>query len=124
MEKYEIKVDKVRRVVYEKPMGLWNEDDYNRWVKDYKSKVIPALGNSQPWAVCADLTAYKTSSITEKLNEFVKWKVENGVAKTAMIVSSATVKMQMNRAVKDTPTAPQAFTSLNEADTWLKSVGF
>lgn len=124
MGKYELKIDQNRRIVYETPIGLWKKEDVTRWLNDYKTHIQPLITDKKPWAVCAILTDYKTSSVADEINEFVKWKIENGLTKTAMVADSAIIKMQMSRVVKGTPTDPISFSSLKEADEWLKSQGF
>ncbi|EQB88332.1 hypothetical protein J2Z44_003369 [Clostridium punense] len=120
---YEIKVDTTRCISYEKNTGFWTAEDFKRFHNDYVNKVVPSF-KGKKWAKCADLTEYKVSTIVDEVNELNTYCEKNGFVAAALIVSSAVVKMQMNRAVKGNGVNPVAFTDLAEADAWLKGQGF
>lgn len=119
---YKIKVDTVRRIVYEYPKGLWKAEDLKRMHNEYTTKIGPLLGK-KPWAEMCVLRDYKTSNIADELNQHVIWAVENGLAKSAIVVESSIIKMQMKKC-GGSVIIPEIFTDEKEADNWLKSQGF
>ncbi|RKD34670.1 hypothetical protein [Thermohalobacter berrensis] len=121
--KYEVKVNTNRNIVYEKLIGLFKDEDMERYHEEFKNKIAPAL-KGQKWTKCTDLREYKTSSITETGKKHLEWCKKNGMVPGAIIVSSAVVKMQMNRIAREDKLAPTAFTDEKEADAWLKEQGF
>ena len=120
--KYTLEVDAARRICFEAPIGLLDKEDYDRYHNDYVTKVLPKFGGKQ-WAVCTDLRDYKTSSISDGMSAHTEWAAKNGLSHAAFIVDSAIAKMQMNRATTG-KLKQKAFTDINEAKEWLKSVGF
>ncbi len=122
-EMFTFKINKERRVVYEIPSGFFNLEDFQRFHHAYESKVIPALGGGKPFAIISDLRNYTTSNIGNELEKHVKYKVENGLSRAAIVVGSAIVKMQMKR-VGGTAMEPAPFETMDEADQWLKNQGF
>ncbi|MFZ5967571.1 MAG: hypothetical protein ACOYVK_10405 [Bacillota bacterium] len=119
---YKIKVDPVRRVVYEYPEGLWRGEDFQRLQQDYETKIAPAL-KGKPWAKLSDLRNYKMSNIVNEINDHVSWAAKNGLSCAAIVVESTVVKMQMKRSGGGAM-APEPFTEEAEADAWLKQQGF
>jgi hypothetical protein len=119
---YTINYDTARKVVYEAPVGLWTKEEYTEYHSQYENKIGPATGK-QPWAICTDLRKYKMSDLGEVMSKHVEWLSDNNVKFSAMIVDSAIVKMQINRAVSG-KIPQQAFLNETEADEWLKSKGF
>lgn len=120
--KYEVKVDSRRGVVYQKNIGLWTEADMERFHNDVVKKVIPLL-KGKKWTAISDSREYKTSPIAESMASHIDYCEKNGMVGGAVIVDSAIVKMQINRAAKGSGLSPMAFTSLDEAEEWLKSKG-
>lgn len=122
---YELTVDTSKRIVYEKPNGLWTVDDYLRMHSEYVNKIFPLL-KGKTWVKCSDLRDYKTSNIVSEANNHLTACVENGFIGGAIIVDSPIVKMQMNRASKDTglKLGPVAFTDPKEAEQWIASQQF
>lgn len=120
--KYTIKYDSARRVSYETPIGFWTKEDYQRYHNDYVSQIGP-LVKGKTWAKYVDLRNYKPSDISDEINKHAEWMNKSGCNTTAIMVASAIVKMQMNRAGSG-HVQQQAFTDENEADAWLKSQGF
>ncbi len=120
--KYEIKVDKQRRVIYERCIGLLKEEDTQRLHNEYMKKIVP-LFNGKSWAKCSDLRNYKTSTVVDAMNTHINWCEQHGLVTGAIIVDQMIVKMQMNRVSKNT-VQPTAFKSVEEADKWLKEQGF
>jgi len=121
--KYEMDVNTQRGVVFEKIEGFWNQEDLQRHHQDYITKIIPVLKN-QKWAKCSDVRTYKTSTITDELNKNMELYAQSGLVGGAIVVDSAIVKMQLNRSSKSIGLEPEPFTSLEDADKWLKSQGF
>ncbi|BCJ96209.1 hypothetical protein acsn021_37780 [Anaerocolumna cellulosilytica] len=119
---YTIKYDSARRVAYDAPVGLWTKEDYADYHSQYVNKIGPAVGG-QTWAVCTDVRKYKISDLGDVIAKHTEWLNENKVQYAAIIVDSAIVKMQMNRAVGG-KIPQQAFLNEQEADEWLKSKGF
>lgn len=121
-ELYTIKYDSARKVVFEAPVGLWTKEDYAEYHSQFVNKIGPTIGK-QPWAICTDLRKYKLSDLGDVINQHTEWLNENNVQYSALIVDSAIVKMQINRAVGGK--IPQlAFMNEQEADNWLKTKGF
>lgn len=119
---YKINFDEKRKIAYETPVGLWTVEDYKKYHNDYVTKVGPILGGKS-WAKCVDVRQYKTSDIGEEMAKHVDWMMKNGATHTAIIVESAIVKMQINKAAAGSFNQ-QAFTDEVEANEWLKSEGF
>jgi hypothetical protein len=121
--KYELKVDQARGIVYESFDGLLKGEDINNLHNDYVNKIYPLI-KGKKWVKVSDMTGYKTSNIVDESDTHLAWCVANGMVPGAIIVESAIVKMQMNRASKNSDSAPTAFTTVAEADSWLKTKGF
>ena len=122
--KYEINVDPTRMIAFQKHEGMFKEDCLERLDQDYKTKVIPLFKGSK-WAKCCDLRNYKVGGdITDKMNIHNTYCIEKGMSHVALIVESAIVKMQMNRAGKQIQFAPTACLDEKEADIFLKSNGY
>lgn len=119
---YTINVDPVRKIVFETPVGSWTKEDYSEFHNTYVEKVKPTLGNS-PWCLCTDVRKYKLSDIADEISRHADWMNENNLQYAAVIVDSAIVKMQINRAGGN-KVVQQAFMTEKEADDWLKSKGF
>lgn len=124
--KYEITVDRSRRIIYEKYIGLWKSDDINREKSDYE-KILKELNKSgvKCWAKICNLSEYKTSSISDKIKEFTAWNKNNGLEYCALVIPESTiVKMQLNRSGAKLLNDTQYFTTVDEAEKWIKKVGF
>ncbi len=119
---YTINYDPVRKLVKEAPIGLWTKEDYAEYHSQFENKIGPAVGN-QPWAICSDLRKYKVSDLGDIMAKHTDWLADNNVKFGAVIVDSAIVKMQINRAISSKFTQ-QAFLTEEEAEEWLKSKGF
>jgi hypothetical protein len=119
---YTIKYDSTRKIVYEAPVGLWTKEDYAEYHSQFENKIGPALGG-QPWAICTDLRKYKISDLGDVIAKHTEWMQNNKLQYIALIVDSAIVKMQINRAVAG-KVPQQAFLNEEEAETWLKSKGY
>jgi hypothetical protein len=120
--KYVTTFDPARRVVYETPVGAWTEEDFKSYNEELSSKIISNI-KSQPWSLLCDMSKYIISDLGGSLKERVDWLASVNLAYGAMVVDSAAVKMQMNRAAGNKLNV-QFFTSREEADAWLKSKGF
>lgn len=120
---YTIEVDKARKLIKETPVGLWKKEDVDRFHNEYASKAMPQLGGAKEWAILSDLREYKTSNVVAELQNHVKWKVEKGLYRAAIVVDSAINKMQMKR-TGGTAMEPMPFSSVEEASDWLKGQGF
>lgn len=119
---YSINYDSNKRTVYETPVGLWTKEDYAEYHSQFENKIGPAVG-SQPWALVTDLRKYKMSDLGDVMAKHTEWLANNNVACAAVIVDSAIVKMQINRAV-GSKFPQQAFLDEEEAMTWLKTKGY
>lgn len=120
--KYTIKYDSTRKVVLEAPVGLWTKEDYAEYHSQFVNKIGPAVGK-QDWAICTDLRKYKLSDLGDVISKHAEWMYQNNLKFIALIVDSAIVKMQINRAVAG-KVPQQAFLDEKEAEDWLKSKGF
>lgn len=119
---YTMKYDEGRKIIYETPVGFWTKEDYQRYANDYVSKLGPVV-KGKTWATLTDLRNYKTSDISDEINKHAEWMKNSGCTTAAVIVSSAIVKMQINR-LGSNHFQQQAFTDEKEADAWLKGQGF
>jgi hypothetical protein len=119
---YELSFDSSRHIAYEKSIGFWKKEDLARYHDEY-TKNLPMDFRGKPWAICCDLRDYKTSSISEEMQAHTQWKLSMGLKCGAIIVNDPIVIMQMNRAI-DSKCPQKAFSSMEEADKWLRSQGF
>lgn len=119
---YTINLDESKKIVFEATVGLWKREDYLEYHSQFENKIGPAL-KGQPWAICSDLRKYKMSDLGDVMAKHTEWMASNHLKCAAIIVDSAIVKMQMNRAIS-TKFPQQVFTSEEEAKSWLKSKGF
>jgi hypothetical protein len=120
--KYELKVDTERCIVYEKNIGLWNNEDISRFHNDYLFKIIPLI-KGREWFKCTDLREYELSNITEEITNHATWCVQNNLFGAIIIVHNETVEMQMNVSVLYSGMiySPLAFHNVEEAEKWLNS---
>jgi hypothetical protein len=121
--RYEIEINTQRGIVFEKIDGFWTIEDIQRYQQDYVSKVIPALKHRK-WVKCSDVRTYKTSTITDELNNVIGLCAQNGLVGGAIIVDSAIVKMQLARSTRSLGIEPVPFDNKEEADEWFKTQGF
>ena len=119
---YTIEVSPNGTIVEEMQSGFWNTEDFKRFQADYTSKIAP-LVKGKKWAKCCDVKEYKTSPITSELQAHTKWAATIGLCTGAIIVTSAIVKMNLNRSSLDTVT-PTMFDNKAEAIIWLESQGY
>ncbi|MGX8794522.1 hypothetical protein ACR6HW_00300 [Fusibacter sp. JL298sf-3] len=121
--KYELKVDQKRRIVYESFDGLLKPEDINQMHDDYLKKIYPMFRGKQ-WTKCSDLRNYQTSQIVDESDKHLHWCHDNGMVPGAILVDSTIVKFQMKRVSKDNDLMPTPFSSMEEAENWLKGQGF
>lgn len=123
--KYILEVDKQRRIVYEKNIGLWKKEDFERFDNDYMNKIIPYLGAGS-WSKQSDLRQYNPSTVIspELIGEYVKRCVDKGFKCAATLIDSVTLKMQLNRSTKNLDWEQCYFDEEKEADAWLREKGF
>lgn len=120
--KYKIKVDTARRISWETNIGVWAQEDLDRFQNDYAVKILPLL-KGKDWAISSDVRQYKTSPID--MDKHVAWKNANGAKLGVIIVESAVVKLQINKASAGSKGfTVQAVINEEEASEWLASKGF
>lgn len=119
---YTINYDADKKIVFEEPVGLWTKEEYAEYHNQYETKVGPVIGK-QAWAIVSDLRKYKMSDLGDVMAKHTEWLANNNVQYGAVIVDSAIVKMQINRAVS-TKFPQQAFLNEEEAMAWLKTKGY
>lgn len=119
---YTIKFDSTKNVAYEVPVGVWTKEDYIEYHSQFENKLGPALGN-KPWAMISDLRKYKVSDLGDVMAKHGDWMANNNLQYSAVIVDSAIVKMQINRAM-GSKFVQKAFLTEEEAVEFLKSNGF
>lgn len=120
---YTLDVDTTRNLVKEANVGFWQKEDFERFQKDYETKVVP-LFKGKRWAKYSDLRTYKTSDIGNELAAHMAWAIKSGFSCGAMIVESAIIKRQMNNSISNMEIISQAFTDEKEADEWLRAQGY
>lgn len=122
--KYELRVDRERCIVYEKNVGLWNNEDILRLHNEYVTKIVPLI-KGREWFKCSDLREYAVSDITEEITNHVTWCVENNLFGAIIIVKNqaVAVEMQMNLCVLYSGMiySPIVFSNLEEAEKWFNS---
>jgi hypothetical protein len=124
--KINFKVDFDRRIVFETNSGLWKKEEILAYQKVHETEVEPILNKNgiKPWAKISDLRDYKMSLIVDEVNYHSKWIIEKGCTHVAVIVpNSVLVKNQMKRSVDGSLTTDY-FSTVEDAEKWIKSVGF
>ncbi|MCB2295926.1 hypothetical protein LGK95_20925 [Clostridium algoriphilum] len=119
---YTIEVITGGTIVHEFQKGFWKVEDMKRFQADYVAKVAPLL-KGKIWAKCSDLTEYQTSSIVDGIHEHITWAAGIGLSNAAIVVSSAIIKMQMNRGDGDI-ISPKIYDNKSEALNWLEFEGY
>lgn len=120
--KYTITVDTARNIAWETNIGVWTAEDLARFHNEYVTKIVP-LFKGKDWAICSDVRQYKTSPI--EMDKHVAYKQANGAKLGCIIVESAVVKLQINKASAGSAGFKvQAVVNEQEANDWLKSNGF
>ncbi|CAH2215259.1 hypothetical protein [Tepidibacter aestuarii] len=124
---YTILIDKKNRIVYEKNVGVWTNEDLNRFLDDYKNIVFNELGNDKPWAKLCNLSNYEVSSIYNDLIEFLKTSIDNGFSDCAIISNDSLVNSQMHEVCKQIGLNHSFFGGIDAFDDaidWLQSNGY
>lgn len=126
--KYILKVDIKRNLVYETNIGYWKPEDMQRFENDYTTKIIPLLKDKK-WAKCCELRQYKTSMITDEIEEHTKYCIQNGYVMAAVVLNDldkykSVIHLQMKIISDHTGLPFEKFTSIEEADKWLNEKGF
>ena len=117
---YIIDFDATKMVAYEKISGSWTKEDYLRYHSEYVSKVGPILGGKS-WVKLSDIREYKTSDIADAMEAHTTWMKKTNLKGVAVLVSSAIIKMQLNRASAG-QILQKAFDNEKEAAEWLNSL--
>lgn len=121
---YELKVDNIRRVVYESyAKKLFTKEAVARMAEDYKSKIFPLL-KGKKWAKFCDMRSYMMSTNVPEAQEFVGECYREGMEKAAIVVPTKVLAMQMNRVGEAQAFKPVAFTDVEEAEMYLKKEGY
>ncbi|WFD10362.1 hypothetical protein [Tepidibacter hydrothermalis] len=124
---YTILVDKRRRIVYEKNVGVWTSEDFKRFLDDYKNIVFTELGNDKPWAKFCNLSQYEVSSIYNELIEFLILSIDNGFSHCAIISNSSLVNSQIHEVCKQISLNHSFFGGIDafqDAGDWLEDNGY
>ena len=124
---YTILVDKRKRIVYEKNVGIWTSEDFKRFLDDYKNIVFNELGNDKPWAKFCNLSQYTVSSIYNDLIEFLELSAKNGYTHCAIISDDLIVNAQMHEICKKAGLSYSFFSGVDafdDASNWLESNGY
>ena len=121
---YEIRVDTQTNIVYQiHNKGLFTAEAVKRLDNDYRTKVIPLL-EGKKWAKLCDLRNYQMTSNVDEMNAHNAYCIEHGMVAGALVMDSAVLKLQMSRSGKAVNLEPNIFSSVEEAEKWLKSQGF
>ncbi|MCT4508917.1 MAG: hypothetical protein N4A48_09175 [Tepidibacter sp.] len=124
---YTILIDKKNRVIYEKNVGVWTNEDLNRFLNDYKNIVFNELGNDKPWAKLCNLSEYEVSSIYNGLIEFFEFSIDNGFSDCAIISNDCLVNSQIHEVCKRIYLNHSFFGGIDafeNAIDWLESNGY
>jgi len=115
---YAIKSDLSKNRLYITVNGSITADELPEYSKDLKRNV-----NLLKAGFTALLDLRKTSVLNQEMLKGIQdtkqIAVEGGLAKSAMIVESATLKLQMNRIFKDVGPKDMAFTEISEGEMFL-----
>ncbi|MNL38564.1 hypothetical protein D3C87_1607880 [compost metagenome] len=115
-------MDTERKISWETNIGVWTQEDLDRLQSEYVAKILP-LFNGGEWAISSDVRQYKTSHID--MDKHVAWKHTNGAKLGVIIVESAVVKLQINKASAGSKGfTVQATVNEEEASDWLATQGF
>ncbi|WFD08658.1 hypothetical protein [Tepidibacter hydrothermalis] len=117
-----IMVDTKKNIVYEKPSGIWQKDDFELFHKLYKEKVIPLL-KGERFAICNNAVYYKISLIEEEIKKHNEWLAQNNLAKVVLVVGGHVEKREHLEEVKNN-LEPKIVNTLQAAEEWLREQGF
>jgi len=122
--KFLFRLDQQRNILYYEQIGIWSVEDFDRFYDKYKEMV--KYINKKPWAVLDNLKGYKPSTqvTPEMMNSIVNLAIENGISCAAILLESATLKMQLNRSNSEKRVQITYFDDEEEAFQWLESKGF
>lgn len=124
---YTILLDKRRRIVYEKNVGIWTNEDFKRFLDDYKNIVFTELGNDKPWAKFCNLNQYEVSCIYNDLREFLRISIDKGFSHCAIISNSSLVNSQIHEVCKQISLNHSFFGGIDafeDASDWLSDNGY
>ncbi|MEJ8553063.1 hypothetical protein [Tepidibacter sp. Z1-5] len=117
-----VMVDTKRNIVYEKPSGVWQKDNFKLFHKLYEEKVIPLL-KGEPFAICNNAVYYKISLIEEEIKKHNEWLAQNNLVKVVLVVGGHIEKKDHLEEAKNN-LEPKIVNTLQEAEAWLKEQGF
>lgn len=92
-----------KKIMFEKPAGLWKEEDYRGIYMDaYENKMITDIKAMGSWVKICDMREYKMSSVVECVQDHLKWCSSVGLKEIVFIYPETfLVQSQMKRSCKD-----------------------
>lgn len=115
-------VDTKRNIIYEKPAGLWQKENFDIFHKLYKEKIIPLL-KGQKFAICNNAVDYKISLIEDDIKIHNDWLSQNNLAQVVLIIGGSLDRKKHLKYSKNN-LKPKIVNTLQEANEWLKEQGF
>lgn len=112
---YKVKYDSAKNRIYVTVEGALSLGEIPQYTKEFKAEVDNA---KKGFTVCVDNTkaAINSPEVSEQLTVSRDYAVEKGLRNSAMVVNSATFKMQMKRMFKE---LGNVFETVADADKFL-----
>jgi len=113
--------DRVTRRLHLRYAGFWTVEDALHVQSQFK-RAIDIASAGGPFTLLDDLTGWgaQTQEVVEINRQFVELCRGAPILRSAMVVPSALVRMQVQRTLDDMDSA--LFPTFEEADAWLKEV--
>lgn len=115
---YEIKADKQKNRMYIMVDGTIAVNSVDAYQADMK-KAVASLKSGFTALLDLRKTSVFDQESMKQLQGTKDIAVQAGLKKSAMVVESATLKMQMNRNFKEVGPQDKAFNDINEAESFL-----
>lgn len=117
---YNVKTDILKNRMYITVDGTIGVDEVDNYTSDLKKNVAMLKPG---FTALLDLRKAQifTQETMQQLQGTKEIAVNAGISKSAMVVESVVLKMQMNRNFKEVGPQDQAFTEIDEAEEYLNS---
>lgn len=116
-----LRTDPQRRLVRARVWGLWDLSRATQ-CRDALLASFTEMGTAPPWHVLSDNTRFppQRAEVQRLISEVMKKGPKLGLARTAFLIDSAVLRMQMRRLADETQMdGVDFFTSEAEAMAWL-----
>lgn len=116
---YKVSYDTSKNRIYGELEGFLALDE----AKKYNSELMALIGKARPgFTAIFDIANLKVlpQEVTDEISSGKKYAVEKGLKKSALIMNSAILKMQVNRVLKNIGESEEGyFDSLSDAEEFL-----